>query len=69
MSVVVTYNEPAVPLTGEESVEFTFWFKLDGTRDVAEVCDFILHVLENEEIEGIKYEPTFRSPFAKLYSP
>ena len=68
MSVTVTYNDPDEVATGAESVEFTFWFKLDGTRDADDVCDQILAVLETSFIDGVEYKTTFTSPFAKLYS-
>jgi hypothetical protein len=65
--IPVQHNNPDALTTGNESVEFTFWFQLDGTRSVESVCANILSILEYERIPGVEYLNTFRSPFAKLY--
>jgi hypothetical protein len=67
--IAVHHNDPDALIRGDESVEFTFWFRLDGTRDVESVCNEILGLLEHEKIRGVQYNNTFRSPYAKLYSP
>lgn len=62
---LVVWNFPRVhdPLT----VEYTFWFKLDGTAPIEQVSSDILQALREAEIPGV-VDGDFRLPFAKAYS-
>lgn len=61
---LVVYNFPRVhdPVT----VEYTFWFKLDGTETIESVSEDILYRLREADIPGVR-DGEFYSPFAKAY--
>jgi hypothetical protein len=60
--VVLAADHPAP----DQTIEYVFWFKLDGTVPLKAVSALILAHLEAAQIPGV-VNGEFHSPFAKEY--